>query len=46
MWTAWKQNILFKLKQHELHYVKTTKNFTTKNWKFSDKNSDSFHIAA
>ena len=25
---------------------KYTKNFTTKNWKFSDKNSDSFHISA
>ena len=25
---------------------KYTENFTTKNWKFSDKNSDIFHISA
>ena len=25
---------------------KYTENFTSKNWKFSDKNSDSFHISA
>ena len=26
--------------------LKYIKNFTTKNWKFSDKNSDTFHISA
>ena len=26
--------------------LKYTENFTTKNWKFSDKNSDIFHISA
>ena len=35
----------------ELYIMKTrlfkyTENFTTKNWKFSDKNSDIFHISA
>ena len=34
-----------------LHITKTRlfkyiENFTTKNWKFSDKNSDNFHISA
>ena len=34
-----------------MHYENTpiqiyTENFTTKNWKFSDKNSDIFHISA
>ena len=28
------------------HLFKYIKNFTTKNWKFSDKNSDIFHISA
>ena len=26
--------------------MKCIENFTTKNWKFSDKNSDIFHISA
>ena len=26
--------------------IKYIENFTTKNWKFSDKNSDIFHISA
>ena len=28
------------------HLYKYIENFTTKNWKFSDKNSDIFHISA
>ena len=28
------------------HLFKYIWNFTTKNWKFLDKNSDSFHISA
>ena len=28
------------------HLFKYIENFTTKNWKFSDKNSDIFHISA
>ena len=38
--------------QSEMIYITKTRlfkyieNFTTKNWKFSDKNSDIFHISA
>ena len=28
------------------HLIKNIENFTTKNWKFSDKNSYIFHISA
>ena len=34
---------LFITKTRLFKYIE---NFTTKNWKFSDKNSDSFHISA
>ena len=30
----------------ETHLFKYIENFTTQNWKFSDKNSDIFHISA
>ena len=30
----------------KMHLFKYIENFTTKNWKFSDKNSDIFHISA
>ena len=43
----------FNNKYYTMHYGNTPiqihiciENFTTKNWKFSDKNSDSFHIYA
>ena len=38
-----KKNISLIKKTHLLKYIE---NFTTKNWKFSDKNSDVFHISA
>ena len=41
------------LRRHKLQYLitktrlfKYIENFTTKKWKFADKNSDSFHISA
>ena len=30
----------------KIHLFKYIENFTTKNWKFSEKNSDIFHITA
>ena len=29
-----------------MHLFKNIENFTTKNWKLSDNNSDNFHISA
>ena len=47
----WKRVNSKRKEEQESNIMKTslfkyTKNFTTKNWKFSDKNSDIFHISA
>ena len=41
VWCLW---ILYSLRKHA--YFKYTENFTSKNWKFSDKNYDIFHVSA
>ena len=38
------QNLLFTIRK--IHLLKYIEYFTTKNWKFSDKNSDIFHFSA
>ena len=37
---------IFSIFGNETRLFKYTENFTTKNWKFSDKKSDIFHISA
>ena len=44
--------LIHRYDQKSFHFITKTRlfeyieNFTTKNWKFSDKNSDIFHISA